>query len=121
MARLKHTLRAIGIVLGTLLAVFLIALGAGWLMDLSRADHRMGLTFSDFYAERELGLDWRETYRAILDELQPDLLRLVAYWNRIETEPATFDFSALDHQISEAERRSIPVILAVGFRTPRWP
>jgi hypothetical protein len=95
--------------------------GFGWLFDFSRPDAILGLTFSDFYVEHELGLDPHEAYLAILNELKPHKLRLVAYWNRIEKERGQFDTTALDSQIVEAETRGIPVVLALGYRTPRWP
>ncbi|HTY39798.1 MAG TPA: hypothetical protein VMC43_01775, partial [Candidatus Paceibacterota bacterium] len=75
---------------------------------------------SPLYAE-ELGLDPRTTYRAILDDLRPQALRLVDYWNRAEKTPGANDFSELDWQIQEAETRHLPVTLAIGYRTPRWP
>lgn len=80
-----------------------------------------GVSFSQYYAMEELGLDWREAYRAILDELRPDRVRLVAYWRYLEPARGTFDFSDLDYEIAEAERRQVKVILAVGQRVPRWP
>src|SRR3989338_5721806 len=42
-----------------------------------------GVTFSKPYAQG-LGLDWKETYLAILDELNVKNLRIPAYWNELE-------------------------------------
>ncbi len=100
--------------------VLLLLFGTLWLVDLSRSDHVLGLTFSDRYTE-EFGMDAREALPAILNDMKPQKLRLVAYWDRLEPRQGTTDFSSLDWQVAVAEERSVPVVLAVGFRTPRWP
>ncbi len=79
-----------------------------------------GATFSQTYSE-ELGLDWKETYLEILDNLNLKTLRLIAYWDLIEPKDDEFDFEDLDWQIREAEKRGIDVLLTMGRRTPRWP
>jgi hypothetical protein len=79
-----------------------------------------GVTFSQKYAE-ELNLDWRETYLAILDELQVSHLRLVAYWDVIEAKEGEYDFADLDWQVSLADQRGRNIMLSVGRRMPRWP
>ena len=92
-----------------------------WTKDFSLGKKPIfGITFSQSYSEY-IGLDWRENYLAMLDDLGVKNLRLVAYWDRIEREPASFDFSDLDWQISGAKKRNVKVILAIGRRTPRWP
>lgn len=79
-----------------------------------------GLSFNTLYAE-ELGLDVEETYTALLDELGVRHLRLAAHWPMVEPAKDTYDFTALDFQIDEAQERGADVILAVGRRLPRWP
>jgi len=79
-----------------------------------------GITFSRIYAE-ELGLDWRETYIEILDDLGVKEIRIPAYWNLIEQKDGEYNFSDLDWQINEAEKRNVKVLLAIGRRLPRWP
>lgn len=79
-----------------------------------------GITFSAFYAE-EFGFDFKEVYLAMLDELGARKLRIPAYWNEIEKKEGIYDFSRLDWQIKEAEKRGAEVILAVGRKLPRWP
>lgn len=78
-----------------------------------------GTTFSPRQCEY-LGLDWKETYQAILD-LPFDIIRLGAYWDDIEKEEGHFDFTDLDWQIAQAKERNLPVILTVGMKAPRWP
>lgn len=60
-------------------------------------------------------------YRAIVQDLRPSGLRLVAYWDLVEPEPGRYDFRDLDWQFAEAEKAGIPVILAFGQKAPRWP
>lgn len=79
-----------------------------------------GLNFSQKYAEN-LNTDWKKTYIAILDELQPKKIRISAHWSLIEKNIGKYDFSDLDWQINEAKKRNIDIILAIGLRTPRWP
>ena len=79
-----------------------------------------GVAFSQKHAEL-LGLDWNENYLAILDDLRVDHLKLIAYWDSIEKEPGNYNFSDLDWQIQEAEKRKAKVMLVMGRRVPRWP
>ncbi|MFH1866628.1 MAG: hypothetical protein ABIJ81_00905 [Patescibacteria group bacterium] len=80
----------------------------------------LGVSFTKSQASN-LGLDWREVYLAILDDLQVRNLRLQANWNEIEPERGEFNFSDIDWQLQEASKRSASVTLAVGRKLPRWP
>lgn len=79
-----------------------------------------GVTFSSAQA-KTLGLDPQETYRAILDDLGVRRLRLIAYWEEVEPRPGAYEFSSLDFQIKEAEKRGAKTIVALGMKLPRWP
>ncbi|MGL4370985.1 MAG: EamA family transporter [Spirochaetota bacterium] len=79
-----------------------------------------GVTFSEHMTEK-LGIDTDETLRAIVRDLKPDGLRLVAYWDRIEKVKGTYDFSSLDRQMKIARDGKVKVILVIGERVPRWP
>jgi len=79
-----------------------------------------GVTFSKQQAEN-LGLDWQETYLAILNDLEVKKLRLSAYWNEVELNNNKFNWDELDWQIETASQKNIEIILAVGGRLPRWP
>jgi Beta-galactosidase len=59
------------------------------------------------------GLDERATLLALL-AYPFQIIRLGAYWNRIESEPGTFNTDALDWQIDAAEQAGKQIILAVG-------
>lgn len=79
-----------------------------------------GVTFSKPYAE-SLGLDWREAYRAVLDDLGVGMLRLPVYWNEVAHNPERFEFENYDWLVSEAAKRHVTLILALGRKLPRWP
>ncbi len=79
-----------------------------------------GMSFNTPYA-RELGLDWQETYDAIVDDLGVRHLRLAAHWPMIEPTAGAYNFVELDYQIAKAEAVGAEVVLAIGRRLPRWP
>ena len=79
-----------------------------------------GVTFSDKFAD-ELGLDPGEAFSAIMQDLKPKKVRLIAYWDEIEKEKGDFDFSELDGYIDTAGKNGAQITLAMGMKTPRWP
>lgn len=89
-------------------------------IDIQANPEFFGVTFSTKFSE-ELGLDWREVYLAILDDLQVKEIRLPIYWDEIETADGIFDFSDYDFIISEGEKRGVRFIANIGWRLPRWP
>lgn len=117
-----HILRRI--ILYIFLAILIIFISL-WIWnifvdELPEEELRFGVTFSNLYAE-ELGLDWKETYIAILDDLGIKRIRLSAYWRDIEQEEGNFNFEKIDFQIESAAERDAEIILAVGQKLPRWP
>jgi hypothetical protein len=83
-------------------------------------DITYGMSFNTMYA-RELGLDWKEVYEAILTDLQVRHLRLAAHWPLVEPIDNVYNFTEMDYQVRRAEEVGAEVILAVGRRLPRWP
>ncbi len=79
-----------------------------------------GVSYSGEYA-LSLGLDPRSTYLSILNDLAVKNLRLNGYWNEIEPKPDKFSFTDLDWYINEASKVNAQVILAIGYKLPRWP
>jgi hypothetical protein len=90
-------------------------------LGLEEHEIALGATFSKPYAEETLGLDWREAYLALLDDIGTRRLRIPAYWNDVEPEPGVYNFENVDWQLDQAARRGATVILAVGRKLPRWP
>jgi hypothetical protein len=105
-----------------IIGLLAVAVFAVWLLAQKPAPETItyGMSFNTPYA-RELGLDWRATYDAILDELQVRHLRLAAHWPMVEPVSGVYNFEELDYQIKRAEEVGATVILAVGRRLPRWP
>ena len=93
-----------------------------WRVDFyPEAQPKWGVAFSEYYASEILGLDARETYLAILHDLNPRSLRLIAYWQYLEPKRGEFNFENLDFQIAEAGKLGKDVVLVIGERVPRWP
>jgi hypothetical protein len=87
----------------------------------SRLQHTVyGVSFSKFHSD-ELKLGWRRVYLALLDDLKVRNFRLSAHWPNTEPAEGKFNFSELDFQMQEAQKRGASVILAVGRRLPGWP
>lgn len=112
-----------------IIAIFFMLLGFLWLglvayagnipVDQSRTI-TWGVTFSDKFS-RELGLDWQKNFDAIVEELHPKKMRLIAYWDEIERVRGQYDFSATDWMLEELSGKSVEVIFALGLKVPRWP
>jgi beta-galactosidase GanA len=77
-----------------------------------RGATRLGISFRPRQVEA-LGLDPQATLRELLD--RPfQVIRLGAYWNRIEPRAGVFDTSELDWQVDAAERAGKQIVLCVG-------
>ncbi len=79
-----------------------------------------GVSFNTEYAYY-LGLNPRTAFQKILDDWQFKYVRLSAQWDLIEKTQGQYDWNDLDWMMSEATKRNVKVILAVGNKTPRWP
>src|SRR3989344_7130342 len=79
-----------------------------------------GLTFS-YLEARGLGFDDRQMYLDVLSDLKPKNIRLMTYWKDIEKVKGRFDFSNVDWQLQEAQKKNVNVVLVVGRKQPRWP
>lgn len=80
----------------------------------------LGLTYSPRYA-KQLDLDPKATFNQILTDLNPESVRLVAYWDEIEPQPNKYDFSDLDSYVDQAAHKNIPITMVTGFKVPRYP
>ncbi|MFA5126573.1 MAG: glycoside hydrolase family 2 TIM barrel-domain containing protein [Patescibacteria group bacterium] len=79
-----------------------------------------GVTYSVKMAD-SLGLDWREAYLAVLDDLQAKNIRIPIYWDQIEKNKGEYDFSNYDYIFDEGDRRGVDFVANIGYRLPRWP
>jgi len=81
---------------------------------------KLGVTFSKQFSQ-DLGLNWKENYLAILDDLKIKYLRIPTYWDEVEAKEGKYDFSDIDWMVKEASKRNVKVVLTLGMRQPRWP
>jgi hypothetical protein len=121
----KRFIKRVLIVLAAVAVLILIFIFMIWLIFgrsklTEPEDIKWGVTYSPLAVE-DLKLDPDETYRAIIEDLRPNKIRLVAYWNRIEKQPGEYDFSDLKKQVEIADSNNIPIVIAVGRRVPRYP
>ncbi|MDP3956999.1 MAG: cellulase family glycosylhydrolase [bacterium] len=120
-SRWKHFFKIIGLTLVAVAASLLLLFGYFNLPGPEpRDDVKLGMTFSARYATA-LGLDWKQTYSALLDDVGVKKLRLPVYWDLMEPKAGEYFWDDLDWQLAEAEKRQASVILTIGQRVPRWP
>jgi hypothetical protein len=77
-----------------------------------RGSALLGISFRPLQAEA-LGLDARTTLQTLLD-YPFEVVRLGAYWNRMELGPANFRSDDLDWQIGAAEGAGKKIVLCLG-------
>lgn len=101
-------------------AVF-VAVGVWVSMWANRSEEQtLGVTFSTVYA-RQLGLDPREAFAALLDEVGVRRFRIPVYWSEVEPVNGEYHWDDVDWIMAEAAKRGAAVTLAVGMKVPRWP
>jgi hypothetical protein len=77
-----------------------------------RGATQLGLSYRPRQVEA-LGLDRHQTLQTLL-EYPFQVIRLGAYWNRMEPAPGAFDASELDWQVEAAERAGKQIVVCVG-------
>ncbi|MCK4355189.1 hypothetical protein KAW43_02510 [Candidatus Parcubacteria bacterium] len=108
------------ILIGLLVA---LVVGIGWFFVGNAAQSEnivWGVNFSQTYAQ-DLGMDWKETYLALLDDLDVKNLKIITHWDLLEPAKDEFYFDDLNWQINEAEKRDVKILLVTGMKTGRWP
>jgi len=104
-----------------ILFLILIFLGYLFIGEAPRAKEiTLGVNFSQKHA-KDLGLDWKETFLALFDDLKARNFKIAAHWDLIEPEDGKFYFDDLDWQIGELEKRGAKAFLVIGMKTTRWP
>lgn len=102
------------------LLVVVVSIPVGYQLHHRNDPTELGVSYSIKYAD-ELGIDWKQGYLALLDEVGIKRLRLMSYWDLHEPANDEFMFDDLDWQIDQATRHNATVTLALGQRQPRWP
>jgi hypothetical protein len=115
---MKKILKIFFLILIAILIVIFVFLFVGKSKPAEKVE--WGVTFSERYA-KDLSLDWQKLFSDILDDLVVKKIRLIAYWDEVEPQEKKYNFSDLDWQVEEVEKRGGEIIFAVGRRMPRWP
>jgi len=124
-AKLIITLLVIATIL--IAAVFILF---NWPVKDKNDQMRLGVSFSSIYAQ-DIGLDWKETYLAILDDLLVEKIRLAAYWNKIDEPflpffgkcpPGSIDSQLVDQEIAQLKKldSSRPIMVTDSGELSLW-
>lgn len=116
--KIKKILKYFLLILGGLILIPVGYFFVGFPME--KRDVSWGVTFSQKHSQN-LGLDWKQNYLALLDDLKVKNIRIIAYWDLIESEKDKYNFEDLDWQVAEAQARGAKIIIVAGIKTPRWP
>jgi len=79
-----------------------------------------GVNFSQKHSQN-LGLDWKENYLALLEDLKVKNIKLITHWDLIEPNKDDYRFEDLNWQIKKAEDYNAKILLVIGMKTGRWP
>ncbi|MDO8470673.1 MAG: hypothetical protein Q7S63_01725 [bacterium] len=108
-------------IFGSIVLVLGVAFCYLFIGNAPRQEHVLwGANFSQKQVE-SLGLDWKETFLAILDDLGARRLKIGVHWDLVEPEKGKYYFEDVDWQMKELEQRKGKAILVIGMKTPRWP
>ncbi|MBI2473107.1 endo-1,4-beta-xylanase [Candidatus Uhrbacteria bacterium] len=103
-----------------LLAVVFFTYTFLWIQTASDTEPVFGITYSWVYA-RQLGLDPRQTYHDLIEDLQVRSVRLPLYWSEIEPKQGEFDWTLPDEFIQFSQDYEIKLTVVIGAKVPRWP
>lgn len=118
---IKKILKICGYIVLAILGIMLLLFAIVNLPVKNKFDRvDLGVTFSSRYAF-DIGLNWKTTYIAMLDDLGVRKVRIPVYWDLVEKEKNQYDFSDIDWQLEEAQKRNAEIILVMGQKVPRWP
>ncbi|MCX6720762.1 MAG: hypothetical protein NTW11_03070 [Candidatus Staskawiczbacteria bacterium] len=83
-----------------------------------------GVDFSQMQAQA-LGLDWKDTYSAIIDDLGVKNIKIHTQWDWVEGKHGEFYFNDIDWQLAQAKGPKgypgVNIIYVVGMKSGRWP
>lgn len=87
----------------------------------------VGFSFSPWAVSWAAGETPTQALRTLLEQLEPDVVRLPVYWSEVEPSPGEFDFTSIDDLIQTVEaydataERPARVLLVVGARNLSYP
>jgi len=86
----------------------------------TQKDITWGVDFSQMQAEL-LGLDWKETYSAIINDLGAKNVKIHTQWDWVEGQKGEYYFADIDWQLAQAKAKGVKIIYVVGMKSGRWP
>ena len=114
-------MKKIKLILFVILIILLIVTGYFFIGSApERKDIVWGVNFSQKHAQY-MGLDWKETYSALINDLGAREIKVAGYWDLLEPKEGEYDFKDLDWQLNTAENNGANVFLVIGRKSPRWP
>lgn len=82
---------------------------------------KWGVDFSQMQSEL-LGLDWKKTYLAIINDLGAKNIKIHTQWDWVEGDlQGEYYFDDIDWQIAKAKENNVKIIYVVGIKSGRWP
>ncbi len=109
------------LLLGLILLVFLFYSSAKIYDRINQqAPVTFGVTFSEGYA-KALGFNPKIIYTQMFQDFKIRKIRSSTYWDEIELQPDQFNFADLDYYVRVASENEAQIILAIGYKLPRWP
>jgi len=79
-----------------------------------------GVDFSQMQTQ-SLGLNWKETYSAIIKDLGAKNIKIHTQWDWVEGKKGEFYFDDIDWQLAQANAKGVKIIYVVGMKSGRWP
>ncbi|MCX6722076.1 MAG: hypothetical protein NTY04_02715 [Candidatus Staskawiczbacteria bacterium] len=79
-----------------------------------------GVDFSQMQAE-SLGLNWKETYSAIINDFGVKNIKLHIQWDWVEGKNGEYYFNDTDWQLAQAKNKGVKIIYVLGVKSGRWP
>jgi len=119
---MHRTIRRALKITGTIIVVLLVVLTIWFVSGEGKPAEEItwGVTFFPQQAT-DLGLDWKEAYLALLDDMGARRLRLAAPWNMVEQRRGQYDFGDIEWMLEQAATRKATVSMAIGRKLFRWP
>ncbi len=104
-----------------ILIIFLVFAGYFFIGSPPQAEKiNWGVNFSQKHSQN-LGLDWKENYLALLDDMGVKNLKISVHWDLLEPKKDEYYFDDMDWQIDKAEEKGAKILLVIGMKTGRWP
>jgi len=79
-----------------------------------------GVDFSQMQAQ-SLGLNWKQAYSAMIDDLGAKNIKLHTQWDWVEGKKDNYYFNDIDWQLNQAKAKGVKIIYVVGMKSGRWP